>query len=163
MLAPLCNVCLNSDILCGGCSAKLTEGKISQTEVDASRFLKSLEEKHTQLADAKLLKVIDADHLIFIAGRGDAPKLVGRQGSVVKELARKFGKNIKILEEGDLKNFVSNLVQPAVVSGINTIYSQAGEKIRVRVSRNRPNVSAESFSQIVSAVFGKKAEMVVEG
>ena len=162
MQAPLCNVCLQSDILCGGCSSKLSEGKISQTEIDASRFLKSMEEKHTQLADAKLLKVIDADHLIFIAGRGDAPKLIGRQGSVVKELAKKFGKNIKILEEGDFKNFVSNLVQPAVVSGINTIYSSAGEKVRVRVSRNRPNISAESFSQVVNSLFGKSAEMVVE-
>lgn len=162
MQAPLCEVCLKSDILCSGCDAKLKDGRLSQTEVEASRFLHLLEERHTQLAEAKLLKVVDADHLIFIAGRGDAAKLVGRQGSVVKELAKKFGKNIKILEEGNFKSFVSDLVQPAVVSGINIIYSPSGEKMRVRVSRARPNISAESFAQVVGSVFGKPAEMVVE-
>lgn len=162
MQAPLCEVCLQSEILCSGCSAKLAEGKISQTEIDASRFLHGLAERHTQLADAKLIKIVDADHLIFIAARGDAPKFVGRQGSVVKELARKFGKNIKILEEADFKNFASNLVQPAVLSGINIIYSPEGEKIRVRVSRGKPNISSETFSQVVSSIFGKRAELVLE-
>ena len=165
MQAPLCEVCLNSDILCGGCAAKLQSGELSQTEIDVSRFMHRLSDKVKSLQDAKLLKVIDADVLVVVAGKGDAAKLVGKDGAIVKALAKKYEKSIKVVEEKEFRPFVTELMMPLKISGFNTVYTPGGEMYRIRVpsgQKQKQHISEIALANIAQKLFNKKIEVVFE-
>jgi transcription antitermination factor NusA-like protein len=165
MQAPLCEVCLNSDILCGGCAAKLADGQLTQTEIDVSRFLHRLGDKVKSLQEAKLVKVIDTDVLLLVAGKGDGAKLVGKSGAIVKALAKKYEKSIRVLEEKEFKPFLTELLQPLPVSGFNTVYTADGESYRLRVpaaQKQKQHVSDLALANISQQLFGKKVEVVFE-
>jgi len=166
MQTPICEVCLKSNILCSGCQEKLNSGKISNKDVEVSRYLYELSERMRSIRDIKILKVVDCGTLIIITGIGDAAKLVGREGVVVKKIARDFKKSIRILEEAStFKGFVEELVSPAPVSGINTLYKEDQEVYRIKIpaiQRNNVLITPEIFSQIISNFYNLKAELVFE-
>lgn len=165
MQAPLCKVCLNSDILCGGCAAKLENGQLMQTEIDVSRFVHKLSDKVKSLQDAKLLKVIDTDVLLLVAGKGDGAKLVGKGGAIVKALAKKYGKSIRVLEESDFRTFITELAHPLTISGFNTVYTPNGEVYKLRVpavQKQKQHISAAALADVAQKIYGKKIEVVFE-
>ncbi len=158
MLAPICAVCLKSDVLCSGCQQKLESGKISDCDIEASRFLYGLEEKFRILQNAKLVKTLEGNSIVIIAGEGDAAKIVGRQGSVVKLLAKHFNKPIKVIEfSSNIKAFVQNLLSPAFAV-VNIIYAKEGEKYKILTKERISN--KEEIENIIKDIFGKPAEVV---
>lgn len=166
MQSPLCEECLNSKVLCNACN-KTVEGKnISNEEIEVLRFIYKLSKKSPSLNDVKIVKVMDHNVLLIITGIGDAAKLVGKGGSVVKQIAKKFKKSIRILEEApNFKDFVEDLVMPANVSGINTLYRDNEEITRIRVpefQKGHMLLTPEDFSQVVSQFYKRKAELVFE-
>jgi transcription antitermination factor NusA-like protein len=167
MQAPICEVCLKSDILCSACQEKLNRGEANKTEIDVSRFLYKLSEKMRSLKDVKILKVIDCGVLLIISGRGDAAKIVGREGAIVKKIAKEFRKSIRILEEApSFKDFVEELISPTPINGINTLYKENEEIYRIRISNLQKGhlmISPEIFSKIISNFYNVKAELVFEG
>lgn len=166
MQAPICEVCLKSDILCSGCHDKLSSGKISQKDIEISKYLYRLSERIISIRDIKIIKVIDYGTLIIITGIGDAAKLVGKKGVIVKKIAKDFKKSIRILEEAPtFKDFVEELISPATIAGINTLYRENQEVYRVivpAVQKNQIIITPESFSQIISNFYNLKAEIVFE-
>ncbi len=165
MHSPVCEVCLNSDILCQGCSGRLERGEISKAELDVSRFLHELCEKAPSLKEATIRKIVDGDVLLVITAKGDGAKVVGKGGTVVKALAKQWNKSVRVLEEKDTKQFMLELLHPVTVLGINTLYTPGGEVMRVRVSSGhnaRSVMTPEGFSSIMNQVFGKKTELVFE-
>lgn len=166
MQSPICEVCLKSNFLCSACQEKLNSGKISQSDIEISRYLYSLSEKMRSIRDVKISRVIDCGTLIIISGRGDAAKLVGRDGVIVKKIAKEFKRSIRILEEApSFEDFVEELISPASVSGINTLFKENQEVYRIRIpstQRNQILVTPEVFSQIISNFFNLKAEIVFE-
>jgi transcription antitermination factor NusA-like protein len=167
MQLPLCEVCSKSEILCNSCQDKLDKGIITEDDVTVSRFLYNMSEKMKSIRDIKISKVIDCEVLLIITGRGDAAKLVGKGGSVVKKIAKKFKKSIRILEEApNFKEFVEELIFPAPVNGINTLYRDNQEIMRIRipaVQKNHLLISPENFSQLISDFYNLKAEIIFEG
>lgn len=166
MQAPICEVCLKSNILCSACKNKLDKGSITNDEIEVARYLYNLSGKMKSIRDVKILGIVNRDALIIITGRGDAPKLVGKSGSVVKKIANKFKKSVRILEEAsNFEEFVEELIFPAPVNGINTLYRNNEEIIRIRipaVQKNHLLIKPESFSEIISNFYNKKAELVFE-
>ncbi len=163
MQCQICEVCLNSNFLCSNCQNKLAEKQITEREIEVLRYLHSLEQNVRSLKDIKICKIVDGSALTIITDIGDAPKVVGRGGAVVKMISKRFGKNVKVIEAADLKNFVQNLVSPQPVFGINTRYSQSGQVYRVRVPHTpMATIRPEEFSSIISSVYGLKAELVFE-
>jgi len=166
MQTPLCGICLKSDILCSGCQEKVDSGIIAKDEVEVLKYIYKLSEKMKSIRDVKIMKVSNSNALIIITGRGDAAKLVGKSGAVVKKIAQKFKRPIRVLEEvSNLKDFVEDLIFPTTINGINTLYRGNEEIIRIRipdVHRNHLLINQESFSRIVSDFYNKKAELVFE-
>lgn len=150
-------VCLKSDVLCNACQERLESGKISKSDLEVSRFLYGMEDKFKGLQNAKLIKTIEGDNIIIVTGYGDAARFVGRQGSVVKLLAKHFNKSIKVVEfSPDIKTFVRDLVPNAVV---NILYTKEGEKYKIMT---RGHVaSKEEVENIIKNIFGKPAEVVM--
>jgi transcription antitermination factor NusA-like protein len=166
MQTPICEVCLKSNILCSGCQAKLSSGKIGQSDIDVARYLYNISEKVNSIKNISVIRAIDCGTLIIITGRGDAAKLVGRKGVIVKKIAKEFKKSIRILEEApNYKEFVEELISPASISGINTLFKENQEVYRIRVPANQRNqvmINPESFSQLISNFYNLKVEIVFE-
>jgi transcription antitermination factor NusA-like protein len=144
----------------------IEQGLMTADEVEIARYIYRLSEKMKSIRDVKVLKIINSDALIIVTGRGDAPKLVGKSGAVVKKIAQRFKKSIRILEESsNFEDFVEELIFPTPVNGINTLYRNNEEIIRIRVpavQRNHLLLKPESFSKIISSFYNKKAELIFE-
>jgi len=144
----------------------IEQGLMTADEVEIARYIYRLSDKMKSIRDVKVLKIINSDALIIVTGRGDAPKLVGKSGAVVKKIAQRFKKSIRILEESsNFEDFVEELIFPTPVNGINTLYRNNEEIIRIRVpavQRNHLLLKPESFSKIISSFYNKKAELIFE-
>ncbi len=166
MQAPICEVCLKSSILCSACQEKVDIGKVQQIEIDVSRFLFNLSEKVKSLSDVKVAKIIDAGVLLIIGGRGDGAKLVGKRGLVVKALAKKFNKSIRVLEEAEnFKKFAEELISPLTLSGINTLYTSGKQVHKFRISPSQKDnliITPKNFSEVIFDLYNRKAEIVFE-
>ena len=166
MQAPICEVCLKSDMLCSACKERLETDKTTQAEIDISRFIYKLSEKVKSLQDAKIEKIIESNNILIIAGKGDGAKLVGKGGSVVKALAKEYGKSIRIVEQtSNFKEFVQNMISPATILGVNIMFTPQGETYKIRIPssfRNNVSISNEEMSDMSSNLFGKKSQIVFE-
>ena len=100
-----------------------------------------------------------------MTGKGDAAKVVGKGGVVVKALAKQFNKNIKVLEENDMKSFAADLLQPITILGTNILFTPDGEIKRIRAplsQKSKFHISEQAFSNIMEKLYGTKAEIVFE-
>ncbi|NIO44913.1 MAG: hypothetical protein GTN36_05175 [Candidatus Aenigmarchaeota archaeon] len=166
MRTVICEVCLKSKILCNACQDKLNKGMTTEDEIKIAKHIYKLSEKMRSIRDVEIVKIINSNILIIVTGRGDAPKLVGKSGSVVKKIAKKFKKPIRILEQASsFKDFVEELIFPTSVNGINTLYRDNEEILRIRVpavQKNHLLIKPENFSEIISNFYNKKVELVFE-
>lgn len=166
MQTPICEVCLKSNILCSSCKQKLDKGEIEKNDIEISRFIFNLSGEVKSIRDVKIVKIIDCGVLLIITGRGDAAKLVGRKGSVVKLIAKEFKKSIRILEEAsNFKEFVHGLISPVSINGINTLYKENEEVYKIRIpaiEKHQMMFPPETFSEIIFNFYNRKAEIVFE-
>ena len=163
---PICEVCLNSEILCNACKNKLDKGMINETEINISRFLYNLGSKVRGLKEIKLIKAVDVGVLLIVTGPGDAAKVVGKSGAVVKILAKEFKKPIRVVEEAEnLRKFVQDMISPVTVMGINTLYTPEGEVYRIRIptsQRNSLTINPENFSSIIHNLYNRNVQIIFE-
>ncbi|MFH0817092.1 MAG: KH domain-containing protein [Candidatus Micrarchaeota archaeon] len=136
MKIPICELCAQSRVLCSGCEHKLKEGKITEADVATSSILVELKEKF-KLDTAGFTKAVDLGRVILIFTEGEVGVLIGRDGKVVSELSHRLGKKVRIAEHGaDVKKTISDVVMPARLIGINTVYSGGGTAFKVRLFRS---------------------------
>jgi len=165
MQTLICQQCLESDSLCDICKQRMAIDRITQIEVEVSRFLFNLSKKVKTLEDISIEKVINANTIIIISGNGDGPRLVGKGGTIVKALAKKFGKSIRIIEKTkDYKQFIQCVIAPSTLKAVNTIYTPTGEKYKLRIKNLDKNstLNEEDIIDLSLAIFNKKVEIVFE-
>lgn len=168
MKTPICDFCLQSDgLLCNGCEAKLEDGDIAQEEVDLARMLYDLSAQIENLEDVEIKQAIPTDNaLVIVTAEGDGPKVVGRNGRVVKKIAERFDKSIRIVEDtGDMYKIVEKLLAPVEYESINTVYKPDGEALKVVVDESQePRVpfSEDEFEQIVKALSDTELQISFE-
>lgn len=166
MQTPICENCLKSETLCDLCREKLDKNIITQKDIDVSKTLHELSAKVKSLEDVKLIKIIDASNIIIICNAHDGPKLVGKGGSVVKALAKKFKKNIKIVERDEkFENFVRTFISPVQLNGINTVYSMSGQYYKIRIpSKDETNLglTSDALSNLFENIYNIKTKIVFE-
>lgn len=161
MKVPICEDCLETeDVLCDDCKQKLEEGEISEIAVELSRFLYSLTDEIPTLKDVELKKISEvSDAIVVITAKGDGPRVVGKNGEVVKKLADEFNSSIRVVEDsGDADEVIRNLLEPVEVQSINTVYKPEGTEKKVVVSKKderRVPISTDEFKEIVKDLTGK--------
>ena len=135
MKTPICEICAKGSTLCSGCEERVKEGKIGELDVRISRLLQKLKDEH-RLEGAEFFKAIDLGKVVLILTKGDVGILIGREGKVVAEISNEVGKKVRIAEVGgDMRKTVSDIIVPASVMGINTIYKDGKEAYKVRIPK----------------------------
>ncbi|MCD6445279.1 hypothetical protein J7L49_00630 [Candidatus Bathyarchaeota archaeon] len=119
---------MKTGMLCPKCQAKVDSGEVTELDLKIARFLLSLEEKYPSLQNVYFHKALDTDNtLAIIVGKGDVPRLLSYGGKIIKALAKKTGKNIRVLENGvDDRKFLEDLFAPLSIVTINTIWLPDG-------------------------------------
>ncbi len=136
MKAPICKVCVTSDILCAGCEDKVKQGEISQSDVDVARALIKLSDRYQILERSEFKQTISVgEMLLVLVPKGMAGNFIGRKGVLIKELSDLIGqKRVKIVEESsNPKDLVQQILYPAQLLGVNIVYSGKKQLFKVRV------------------------------
>lgn len=167
MKAPICNVCLKSDQLCSGCQQKLDEGDIEEIDIEVTRILQNLSTEYGSLKDSEVKKVFDMENVVvIITAEGDGAKVVGRNGEIVKELASRIDKSIRVVEAAeDDMDVIKGLLSPAEVESINTVFQPDGEYKKIVVDESyegKINLSTQEFEQIIGQVTGTQYKLAFE-
>ncbi|MEE9323445.1 MAG: hypothetical protein V3U72_02775 [Candidatus Aenigmarchaeota archaeon] len=165
MKAPICEVCLNSGILCMACKKKLEGGDITDSDIKVSKAINDIAKRFRPLNEIEIKKVIGGKSvLVIICKKGDGARLVGKEGVMIKKLSKLIGKPIRVVEESeDVKEFIQNLVSPVPVIGLNIIYKPEKEVLKVIIPRGRKiPMSKESFAEVVNRMFGKDSMVMSE-
>ncbi len=165
MKIPICELCAQSKALCSGCEHKLKQGKITESDVAISNALMELKEKF-KLDAANFTKSVDLGRAVLIFTGGDVGVLIGRDGKVVSELSHRLGKKVRIAEHtGDVKKTISDVLMPAKLIGINTVFSGGGKSFRVRLLKSEMRdlpVDRETLEKALMTILESKVMIQFE-
>ncbi|MDP3033488.1 MAG: KH domain-containing protein [Methanobacteriaceae archaeon] len=160
---PICDVCLQSGMLCKGCENKLKTGEISQMELDIAKILYNLGD-----CQISFKKAIDMGNVaIIITEKDQVGKVIGKGGNVVRAISKEIGKNVRVIgAESDLKSVAKDILAPARISGINLVYGIDGEqKFKIRVLKEDASIipsNLDKLNEIIESLTGEKTKIVLD-
>lgn len=159
MKAALCDFCLRSGILCSKCQGKLRSGEVSQVDLRIAQLLLKLEKSYPSLQDVYFYKAFAADGVLaVVVGKGDIAPLLGYGGKILKALAEKTGKRIRVLEHGvSERKFLEDLFAPLTILTINTIWlpdATTETKVILRKRGRRPPINVKASKKLAEKIRG---------
>ena len=165
MKYPLDRICVKSGVLCPNCQRKVDSGEVSREEIPIMKALMELEEEIKELRKGNYVKSFDFGDEVIVILRGEWEE--SEIDKISKELSAKLGKNVKILLEGEgVKKLMEQLLYPASILGINTLWLPDGsEQMVIRLSkRDRKYLRGkeEKYKKFISAIVGKNIEISFE-
>ena len=157
----LCKVCLTSDMLCSVCSRHVDSGAIKKIDVDLSRALYKISKESGFEID--FVDTVESNGRIFVIVESKyAARFIGPGGRTIKKLVEAVGRPIKMLEraEGSDKHIIEKLIAAQII-GINKVYTQSGEAMKVRIDR-RYMKNVQPLADVAGKVLGRKISFVFE-
>jgi transcription antitermination factor NusA-like protein len=131
---PLCNFCLKSGIFCPQCQEEIRLGKVSDVDIRIAKILTQLEKTYPPLQKISFYKAYEVkDVLALVVGLGEAQYLTEYEGRILKDIQKRTGRRVKVLEKGGkTRKFLEDLFKPVSITTINTIWLPDGS-IETRV------------------------------
>ena len=159
---PICDVCAQTGVLCAACERKLSEGKISEYDIELSRMLYA-----GMGNEAGFIKAIEtSDNLVVLTERDNVGKIIGKGGSIIKEISAKIGRQIRVVGVGEFRDMVYDFIAPAKINGFNRVYvPDRSLKYRVRVDRRdekKLRIPLRDLERMIESVTGTKVELILE-
>jgi transcription antitermination factor NusA-like protein len=119
----------------------------------------SLEETYSSLQRVSLHNAVEAGGVLAaVVNRGDVATLLSYGGKIIRELGKKLGKKIRILEKGaDDRKFLEDLFSPLSIVTINTIWLPDGTidtRVILRRGQQRPPRNLDSLKEIAGKLRG---------
>ncbi len=167
MKGPFCNFCLQTGILCGKCQSLIDSGELTNVDISVAMALNKLEQRHNELKDVTFFRAVEVGSLIIVlVGENDLPAILGHRGKVIKELEQNLKKKIRVLEtSSSTGKLVEDLLAPAEIAGINTIWLPDGtkvKKVRVRGQRGKLPASVDTLEDVVQKLTDEPIRIVFE-
>ncbi len=151
--APICEVCMKSDVLCPVDEEKLRRGEISELDVKISRILYDLDRKYRIGPDFEFVKAYDMRSFVLVLVRGDIGRLIGKGGKVLRAFRQRVGKPVRIVEVGvDLKKSLQDLFGSVRVLGVDIVFRPEGQVYRIRVPRRELRYLSFPYADVVRAL-----------
>ncbi|WP_287582697.1 KH domain-containing protein [Candidatus Borrarchaeum sp.] len=167
MKGPFCNFCLQTGILCGKCQSLIDSGELTNVDISVAMALNKLEQRHNELKDITFFRAVEVGSLIIVlVGENDLSAILGHRGKVIKELEQNLKKKIRVLEtSSSTGKLVEDLLAPAEIAGINTIWLPDGtkvKKVRVRGQRGKLPASVDTLEDVVQKLTNEPIRIVFE-
>ena len=156
MKLPICELDAKSGVLCEKCKKKLEEGKITELDVKVSQIIYELNKMYN-IEDASFEHAIDIGKVIVILTKGEVGILIGKKGRIIKELARRLGKAVRIVhydKDTDINTFVAELVGADSFVSTNKIYKATGD-VEYRAVIKKVHYKTEQDAKALSALLSK--------
>ncbi|MEM0475923.1 MAG: KH domain-containing protein [Candidatus Norongarragalinales archaeon] len=161
MKTPLCEACLATNSFCAACQRKLESGEVTQTELKIAQTLRG-ENLPSQAGFERALELKDAV-LVFTLSPA---AVIGRKGQTVRALSKALGKKVKVIDDAAAPHEkISEVLLPARVLGINTVFKSSGKEFHVRVPRSEARLLPDSpaaLNSLLSQFLGAPANIVFE-
>ncbi len=166
MKYPLDRICVKSGILCPRCQRLVEQGVVEEHEIDIIRELIDLEEKGFKgLRRGVYRKAYRSGDLVVVVveGVGDL-KVLDRAG---KELSNRLNARVKIVEKtGDQRRLVEQVIYPATLLGVNTLWLPNGtEQMVIRVLRRDQRVIGSRkhyYEEVLAKIMGRETRIRYE-
>lgn len=133
MKYPLDRICVKSGILCPNCQRKVDMGIVGEYEIHIMKALMELEDEMKELRKGEYVKAYEVDNMVVITVKGfdDYEELE----KISKRLSGRLRKKVKLVNMvGDRKKLVEQVITPATLLGLNTLWLPDGrEEVIVRV------------------------------
>ncbi|BFH73228.1 transcription elongation factor NusA [Sulfurisphaera javensis] len=139
MKIPLDYICVKSGLLCNRCQSLIDRGEVEHFEVDVMKILLDLEENQfKELKDAVYHKAFKVDNLLILLVTSPPSMSHQKWIKIAKILQEKLGIKVRILEKSNnIKSTASQLLSPARVLGVNTVWLPDGSvQYVIRISKN---------------------------
>jgi len=166
MKFPICSVCLKNNLLCNACAERVGEHEIKIDEIKVYRRLNKLLKSQKIIKNIEIKRAVGKNMLLIVTKKGDAAQLIGKEGRIVKKLAKELNRPVRIVEQPqNLKDFVNNVFFTVPILGINIVYRPEGELYRVRIpktERMKLPISSEIFVNVSKSLFHVDADVVFE-
>ncbi len=166
MKYPLDRICVKSGILCPRCQRLVDSGVVSRYEIPIMKELIDLEEKaFKELRRGSYKKAYQSGDLIIIVVEGiNDPKALDRAG---RELSHRLNAKVKIVEHtGDTRRFVEQVIYPATLLGVNSLWLPDGsEQVIIRVYRRDQRIIGgrrKNYEEILTQILGKPVRIRLE-
>ena len=167
MKYPLDRICVKSGILCPRCQRLVDTGVVKEYEIPIMKELILLEEsKYKELRQKGTYhKSYRSNNLVIVVVDGIGnPRILEK---LSKELSSKLGLRVKVVErKGDQRLFIEQIVHPATLLGVNTLWLPDGtEQIVVRIYRRDYRIIGprkEDYEKILGQIFGKAVRIRFE-
>ena len=161
MKTPLCEACLATNSFCASCQRKLDAGEVTRTELAIAQALRS-ENLPAQAGFERAVELKDAV-LVFTL---TPAAVIGRGGKTVKAIAKALGKKVKIIDDAAAPHAkISEVLLPARMLGVNTVFKAGGKEFHVRVPRSEARFLPDAplaLKTLMTAFLGAPAEIVLE-
>lgn len=165
MKTPVCDSDLRSGELCPGCRKKIKDGKMTQLDFDVAQILFKINERYN-ITNASFFKAIDLGRVVLILTKGEVGLLIGKEGKIVAEISHSLGKKVRIAEaQGDVKKTISDIIMPARLLGINRVFHEGKEVLRVRLSKEDVHVlplDLQSLEQVLRSLLEEDVQVSFE-
>lgn len=164
MLTPICSECAKSgsvEALCSACAAKLSSGQISEQDIAISNFL------HTRYPELNIefLSSFSTQKFLVLFMRGKVARIIG-DGSSIAALEERVGKRIKIINiDHDVRRIVSDLIYPATLIGVNTLFGCGEESYKIRIAKEdlgRFPFEINALRPLLSMALKKEVQILFE-
>ncbi|WP_440059029.1 transcription elongation factor [Thermogladius sp. 4427co] len=165
MKYPLDRICVKSGVLCPNCQRKVDTGEVSASEIPIMRVLMELEDEIKELRRGVYVKSIDlGDEVVLILKDGWEKHELDK---IAKQISARLGKNVKIILEGEgFKKIVEQLIYPATVLGLNTVWLPDGsEQLIIRIPRRDRRYlrgRQEKYEKFIQSLTGKSIRFEYE-
>ncbi len=170
MKIPLDYLCVKTGVLCPRCQGLVSSGQVSEYEVDVLRALLDLEEKpeFKFLHESTYVKSFKNDDVLIVVIEEPNelidPRVLSRLSKSLSEYL-----NVKarvITNVKDLKELVKQLVFPARISGVNTVWLPDGSVEHIiRVPRQESRylpIRRELLEEVLTKIVGSVVRVRTE-
>jgi transcription antitermination factor NusA-like protein len=166
MKFPICKVCLKNELLCNACAEMVGQNEIKVDEIKMYRRLNKILMKEKSLKDIEIKRAVGKNTLIIIAKSEDVSKLIGKEGSTVKKLAKQLNRPIRVMAQpSNIKDFVDDILFTVPIMGINILYKPEGKTYLIRIprsNRTRLPISSDILASVSRSLFDENVDVIFE-
>ncbi|MEM0361600.1 MAG: transcription elongation factor NusA [Sulfolobales archaeon] len=171
MKIPLDQICVKSGVLCPRCQGLVDSRVVDPYEIDVMRALLELENESDFkfLKDATYYKAVKSGNflvlLIQLPDSSTTPRLLSK---LDKHLSELLGVKVRVVDKSsnNIKSIALQLVMPARVSGINTLWLPDGStQYIVRIPRSDSRylpASKEVIEEVLTNLIGSSVRIRTE-